>query len=245
MPEFTIAQLDKLIVAEVVAVVAGLIRGFTGFGGPAIMILILTQLYSPLSVLKAVILIDFTANLPLVPRALKKVSWRTAGILTAVSLLFVPIGLFFLINVNPLLIKRLIAIIVGICSLALLGGFRLQHVPSLTVVLAVGALSGAVVGATYIALPAMVFLFAVPGPPAINRANAIFWIFVISVAMVVVLIINRSITLASLTAAAVVGAGYLLGTIVGAQFFRGVKEKVFRRIVLYLLLALSLLGVLN
>ena len=244
MPEFTFAQLDKLIMAEVVAVVAGFIRGLTGFGGPAIMILVLTQFYSPLSVLTAIILIDFTANLPLVPSALNKVSWRTAGVLTAASLLFLPIGLFFLINVNPLLIKRLIAIIVGICSLAFLGGFRLQHVPPLAVVLAVGALSGAVVGATYIALPAMVFLFAVPEPATVSRANAIFWGFIINVAIIVVLIINGNIILRRLSVVAVVGAGYLLSVIIGARFFRGVKEKLFRRIVLCLLLALSVLGIL-
>lgn len=240
--ELAITPLQNLVLIEAVAVGSGFVRGFAGFGGPAIMILILTQFYTPLSVMVVMMLIDFTANIPLLPPSFANLSWRTTGTLTAASLLFVPLGLFVLIKVDPLIVKRLIAFVVGTCALTLLFGWRIRRQPTSLVLFAVGALSGTILGATYIALPAMIFLFAGPDPAPVSRSNAIVWIFFMSATVLCVMAFKGQVTIGDLQKAAILGVGYCLGVVSGARLFRNVHEAVFRRLVLVLLLSLSIIG---
>ncbi len=241
-PELAMTPLQNLVLIEAAAVGSGFVRGFAGFGGPAIMILILTQFYTPLAVTIPVMLIDFTANIPLLPASLDKVSWRTLGALTAASLLFVPVGLLVLIKMDPLIVKRLIAFVVGTCALTLLFGWRMRKQPSFPAVLAAGALSGTVLGATYIALPAMIFLLARPDPAPTSRSNAIVWIFVMSTTIIGIMASQGQITIGDIQKSVVLGAGYCLGVVLGARLFHNVHENVFRRLVLFLLLLLSIIG---
>jgi uncharacterized membrane protein YfcA len=240
--ELAITPLQNFVLIEAVAVGSGFVRGFAGFGGPAIMILILTHFYTPLSVTIPVMLVDFTANIPLLRASLANVSWRTTGVLTAASLLFVPMGLIVLINVDPLIVKRLIAFVVGTSALALLFGWRMRNQASFPALLAAGAFSGALLGATYIALPAMIFLLAQPDPASTSRSNAIVWIFVMSTTFIFIMAFNGQITTPHIQKSVVLGAGYCLGVVLGARLFHNVHENVFRRLVLVLLLSLSIIG---
>jgi uncharacterized membrane protein YfcA len=242
LSELAITPLQNLVLIEAIAVGSGFVRGFAGFGGPAIMILILTQYYSPLSVTIPIMLIDFTANIRLLPVSLAKASWRTTGALTAVSLIFVPVGLLVLIKMDPLIVKRLIAFVVGTCALILLFGWRMRKQPSSTALLAAGALSGTVLGATYIALPAIIFLLAGPEPAPTIRSNTIVWIFVMSTTIICIMASNGQITLGDVQKSAVLGVGYCLGVVLGARLFHNIHEKIFRRLVLLLLLLLSVIG---
>lgn len=227
-----------------IALFAGAVRGFTGFGGPAIMIVVLTQFYSPASVLAMVMMIDFVSNVRLVPTSFRDISWRTAGPLTAASVAAIPIGLYALLAVDPMVMKRVIAAVVALSALALLAGWRYRRPATVAALIVVGGLAGMVLGATYIALVAMVFLYAGPEPATTNRANGIFWAFVAGIVMIGVLCVTGDIVWADMWRAAMLGVVYLFAANFGIWVFRGVDEQVFRRFVVWLLIGLSAIGIL-
>ena len=227
-----------------IALFAGAVRGFTGFGGPAIMIVVLTQFYSPASVLAMVMMIDFVSNVRLVPTSFRDISWRTAGPLTAASVAAIPIGLYALLAVDPMVMKRVIAAVVALSALALLAGWRYRRPATVAALIVVGGLAGMVLGATYIALVAMVFLYAGPEPATTNRANGIFWAFVTGTVMIGVLCVTGDIVWADMWRAAMLGVVYLFAANFGIWVFRGVDEQVFRRFVVWLLIGLSAIGIL-
>ena len=144
MTELTLTEFDMILLVGAVALFAGAVRGFTGFGGPAIMIVVLTQFYSPASVLAMVMMIDFIANLQLVPTSYRDISWRTAGPLTAASVAAIPIGLYALLAVDPMIMKQVIAAVVGLSALALLAGGRYRRPASVAALIIVGGLAGMV-----------------------------------------------------------------------------------------------------
>ena len=53
---------ETLAIVGLTAFVAGLVRGFAGFGGPALMMLVLTNFYTPLSVIPKVLVMDAVAG---------------------------------------------------------------------------------------------------------------------------------------------------------------------------------------
>ena len=245
MTELTLTEIDMILLVGAVALFAGAVRGFTGFGGPAVMIVVLTQFYSPASVLAMVMMIDFVANLRLVPTSFRDINWPTAGPLTAASVAAIPIGLYALLAVDPMVMKRVIAAVVGLSALALLAGWRYRRPATVAALIVVGGLAGMVLGATYIALVAMVFLYAGPEATTTSRANGIFWGFVTGLVMIGVFYTTGDIVWADMWRAAVLGVIYLFAASFGIWIFRGVDEVVFRRFVLWLLILLAAIGILS
>ena len=242
LPDLTLDEPRMIAMTAATALVAGVVRGFSGFGGPALMALVLTQFFSPLSVLTKVIIIDALSYLLLVPSTVREFDRRLVTVVTVATFLGLPIGVYLLAVSDPLLMKRAVAAAVAACVAIMLLGVRFEARPPTVVQILVGMLAGVVLGATYIALVAMIFFFAIPGSGAQGRANAVFWGVILSMVLIVTHMALGNVTSGDLWRAALVGIAYLAGTGVGVRWFRRTGERAFRRVVLWLLLALAVVG---
>ena len=243
MTELSLAhwQVWSLVVAT--SLTAGAVRGFTGFGGPAIMVVVLTQFYAPASVLALVLLVDCAANMQLFPAAVRYATWRSLLPLVLATTIAIPFGVQLLQGMDPLWLKRGIALLVGACTCVMLANWRYRRQVGSVTALAVGAVGGLIFGTTFIALPIMIFLFAGPSPASTARANAITWGLFASSVMIPLFVWEELIGLEELWQAALLALFYMFGAHAGARAFRRASEKRFRQIVLALLLALSVVGV--
>ena len=242
LPDLTLDEPRMIALAGTTALVAGAVRGFGGFGGPALMALVLTQFYNPLSVLTKVIIIDAISYLVLVPNTAREFNRRVILIVTAAALTGLPAGVYLLTVMDPVVMKRAVAGAVAACAAVMLLGGRFRTSPSIMIYVAVGLLAGVVLGATYIALVAMIFFFSLPVSGAESRANAVFWGVVLAYLLIGVHITIGYITIGDLWRSALVGIPYLAGTAAGTWWFRRIGERGFRRAVLGLLLALAAVG---
>ena len=224
------------------ALVAGVVRGFSGFGGPALMMLVLTQFYSPLSVLTKVMIIDAVSFLLLVPSTVREFNRRVFAVVTLATLAGLPFGTYLLLETDPLVMKRAVAAAVAACVVVMLLGRRFRAPPSVAAHIAVGVLAGVVLGATYIALVVVIFFFSLPASGVESRANAVFWGLVISAVLIATHVVLGNVTATDFWRATLVGAFYLAGTAAGAWCFRRSGEREFRRAVLWLLLGLAAIG---
>ena len=243
MTELTLAHWPVWTLVIATALAAGAVRGFTGFGGPAIMILVLTQFFAPASVLALVLLVDYAASMQLFPAAVRQAGWRRILPVVVASIVAVPFGVHLLQGMDPLWLKRSIALLVGVCTCVMLADWRYRREAGTAVALGAGALGGAILGATLIALPIMIFFFAGPAPPARARANAITWNLFTSSALILLFFRAGLIGTQELWQALLVALFYMSGAHFGARAFRRTSERRFRRVVLALLLALSVVGV--
>ena len=242
LPDLTLDEPRMIAITGAAALVAGVVRGFSGFGGPALMTLVLTQFFSPLSVLTKVVIIDAVSYLLLVPSAFREFDRRFVAVVTTATLLGLPVGVYLLAVTDPLVMKRAIAATVAVCVVVMLFGVRLQTRPPMVVQVLAGVLAGVVLGSTYIALVAVIFFFALPDSGVRSRANTVFWGIVLAFLLIATHLVLGNATTGDLWRAMLVGTAYLAGTGAGVWWFRKTGERTFRRAVLWLLLGLAVIG---
>ncbi len=102
------AEPSFLMIASV-AFGAGLVRGFTSFGGPAFMIAILTLFFTPYSIVSKILAVDFVASIYLFKTIYREIDWRATTYLVVPTLLMMPVGHWLLIELDPALMKQAIA----------------------------------------------------------------------------------------------------------------------------------------
>jgi uncharacterized membrane protein YfcA len=229
-----------LAAAAAIALLAGVVRGITGFGGAMVMTPPLALLLGPLLAVPVALLLEGFAGTHMLVQTRRDVRWRVIGPILAATAACAPLGAFLLASIEPQLLRRAIAGVVIAFSLLLLAGWRYGGRQRLATSLAVGALGGSMIGATSMGGPPVIlYLLSGPDPIATTRANMTLFVAGSSLA-----------ALASLWAAGVLGAGalvlglalapgYFAGLALGTRSFRRFNDARFRRFVLLLLIAVA------
>ena len=70
---------SSFLIAAAVAVVAGMVRGFAGFGAAMLMTPVFSALYGPEIGVSLCLMLEVIVALPLLPRAVEHVDWRRIG----------------------------------------------------------------------------------------------------------------------------------------------------------------------
>jgi uncharacterized membrane protein YfcA len=106
------------LVSAVVACIAGMVRGFAGFGAAMLMTPIFSALYGPAVGIALCLLLEIAVALPLVPGVVRLVDWRRIGLLLVAAAIAVPLGTHTLIRIEPEPMRWAIsAIILGAVTL--------------------------------------------------------------------------------------------------------------------------------
>jgi uncharacterized protein len=221
---------------------AGLLRGFTGFGLALAAVPILALALPPQQVVPVIVGLQLMAGVIDLPLAWRTADWRAILPLTCAMVVCTPIGLFVLAfmsaDVARLAIGALIFLSIGV----LLRGVRLPEHPPGWVGLMVGAVSGVMNGMAAMAgPPAVVYFLALHHPPRVMRASAISYFVLTAVAAVVPLtwrgLATWETTLWALTAL----PGLLFGQWLGALGFRRASATTHRRVAMLTLTVLATL----
>ena len=122
-----------------VALVAGVVRGVTGFGGALVMTAPLALLLGPLLAVPVVLLLESVAAAPMLVKTMPQVRWRVFAPLGIAACAAVPLGAMVLVSADPQLLRRAIAAIVIVFSALLLRGWRYAGHPRLSTSVGLGA----------------------------------------------------------------------------------------------------------
>ena len=110
----------------VVGIVAGLLRGFTGFGGAIFAVPVLSLIYGPATAIAVVLASGVVGTIQLVPGALALARWREILPMILVSLGVTPLGTYALLTGDPESIRRGIGCFVLVAALLMLRGWSWQ-----------------------------------------------------------------------------------------------------------------------
>ncbi len=240
-----IAEQPGMLAVAVVAFGAGLIRGFTGFGGPAFILAILTLFFTPVSIVSKIVVVDFLANAYLFKACLKQINWRSTATMVIPTLLAMPLGHWLLLELDPALMKRAMALIIAGACVLMLVGFRYRHPMTPGWLILAGLCSGIVFGGTYIALVAVVFILLGPYDKNAGRTLIVAWSFFTVLGFALIAALSGTTGVDDLIIAAPGAATYLLGSWLGSHGFRNSSEKLFRRVAISTLLVLSVFNILS
>ncbi|MEM7293395.1 MAG: sulfite exporter TauE/SafE family protein [Pseudomonadota bacterium] len=245
MIEPTPTDAPGILVFAAVALLAGAIRGFTGFGGPAFILIILTLFFAPVGVVMKVLVAELFVSTYLFRTVVREVDWRATLTLTIPTLLVLPLGYWLLVELDPTVTSRLIAAVVIVaCALMLLGVRYSKPLTPLGLV-ALGLIAGLVFGGSFIALVMVVGVLLGPYSKDVARHLILAWTFFGTIAFVVVSILGGTLTGTVFVEALPGAASYLVGAWLGSLGFRQSSEKLFRRVAIIVLLTLSLFNLLH
>ena len=223
-----------------VAVVAGVVRGITGFGGAMVMAPPLVLLLGPKLAVPVVLLLESLAAAPQVLQTRSLVRWRVVGPILAATALTVPLGGYLLLTTDALTLRRATALIVIVFSALLLRGWRYAGAHKMSTGIALGGLAGGMLGATSIGGPPVI-LYLLAGPDRIDttRANLTLFVAASSAAGCVMLWTAGVLDIAAVWTAAALAPGYYGGLVVGSRAFLRFNDLRFRQFTLVLMIAVS------
>ncbi len=231
-----------MAVIAVVALVAGLLRGFTGFGGPAFIIAILTIFYPPIMIVGKVLIVDFAASTFLFRSCFHRIQWKPTLYLVIPSMLLMPVGQWLLLVMDSQTLARGIAITILLTSLMMLGGWRYRKRPGLAGMVLIGSFSGIIFGASYIALVTVTAILLGPWNHVEARTLIVSWAFMVQIWFAFIAVYAGTLGSGDLLIALPGAVLYLVGTWLGARMFGRAGEKQYRNAALVVLVGLSLAG---
>ena len=218
-----------LALLVLVALAAGLSRGFSGFGAALIFVPLTSALAGPKLAGPVLAIIDIVFAAYLIPGAWRLADRRDIGVMFIGALLGIPAGTLILTAFAPLTLRWLIAVMAAAMLVLLLSGWRYHGKPHAAATVAVGAVSGLFSGIAQIGGPPVVsYWLGLAVPPARLRANVILYFALRSVLTIISyfwagLFSNEVLRLAAMT-----GPAYGFGTFIGGRMFGLASPAVFR-----------------
>jgi uncharacterized membrane protein YfcA len=238
LEDYSSASLAYILIA---AFVAGLARGFSGFGSALIFIPLASSMIGAKLASPLLLVIDFVAAAPLIPNGWRHADRRDVGTMLLGTLIGVPIGTWALTQMDGLAVRwMIVALIVPMLAL-LMSGWRYRGTPSAAVTAAVGAIAGFFNGVAQVGGPPIVLYWLRDTTAArVVRANIIIYFAAASVLTTISYLIGGVLTTAVVGLAVLTGPAFGIGLWLGSHMFGFASEETFRRIC-YALIALAAL----
>ncbi len=230
-----------LIALAGVAALAGLVRGFAGFGAAMTFVPVAAAIVGPQTAVVLIFLINLLPSWALVPAVRRHCNWREVLPLAQGAAITIPLGAYLLVSIDPLALRWAMPILSLIAVGFLASGWRYARAPGHALSGLVGTVTGFLGGLTGFFGPPIV-LFWLGGPSRATRVRAnliVFFAFTVVVGGISYaangLLVHQRIIEATL-----IFPVYGIAIWLGAHLFGRASEVVFRRIA-YALIVLAAL----
>lgn len=237
-------NLDWLIGVFLVAI-ASVLRGLSGFGSAMILTPGLSILFDPQEVVVTVILLEIVATVILLPSVISKTKWQEVLPMTFAAILIIPFGVIFLNRLEPKLIRFLIGILL-LATVVLLFNrdrYRLDLKPNMSLHLSVGACSGFLTSLTGMGgIPIVLYQFFLNDSATEKRATFISFFAFTQLITLILYLITDLFSAQVLQMFLYFLPVFIAGIVLGRFLFTYIKETFFNKLIIYLLLAMSLLA---
>ena len=226
-----------LWVTGIAALLGGLVRGATGFGGALVMVPLLATVSLPAAAVSLVVVIECAGYVDMLRHRGRGIDWRSIVPLTVAAIVTVPIGVYGVTHLPVPLMTRVIAACVMASALGLMSGWRYARTPALPITLGVGAVSGLLEGVAGVpGPPVALFLYGGPQSAHTVRDNLVGYFLVLDLFTLAAFALQGSVTREVLWLAALSLPLSLLANWGGVRLSGTLPDTLLRRIALGLVL---------
>jgi uncharacterized protein len=235
---------DRRVYAAIaVSILAGTVRGFSGFGAALVYVPLMSAVYGPRVAAASFLVIDVFTGLIFMATLWRQAVWREILPLTASALLAAQFGSLILQYADPDALRWGICIIVLAVVAVLMTGWRYQGQPVLGVTVIVGLLSGLMGGAVQIyGPPVILYWLGGAGDVITVRANFICYFATFASGLMVTYSVKGLLTAEATALALVIGPLQILAQYIGARLFHLAAERTYRRIAFGIIAVAGLIG---
>lgn len=234
----------EIIYAGVVIFVAGIIRGYSGFGFAMVCALTLTYVLPPAQITPMVLCLDVVGSLFLFWKSRKEIDWKGLKLIGLGALLSLPLGTLALVVVPANPMRIFIAVTIFILCLALIRQKKRITATGPVATTGVGLCSGFLTGVAALGGPPVIlFYFSSDRPVAVSRASMIAFFLMVDImalgSSVMYGLVTSQVITRSLGLLVPLALGVWLGNLL---FQRYLNEAAFRKQVIYFLMLFSLVS---
>jgi uncharacterized membrane protein YfcA len=235
----------RILAGAFATAIAGLMRGYAGFGTAILLAPVYSVLWGPLAGVPVMLLLELFVSAQLLPRAWREADHRVMLPIGLTACAATPLGAVVLIHADPEALRRFIGGLVLVFGLLLLSPWRYHGPRPLPLNIAIGGVAGLLKGSTGMSGPPVI-LYLLSGPEAArqHRANLILFFGLIALVSVLMPLALGLIGAAVLAKLAVL-LPVMLGCVpLGARLFGVVPERFYRPFALLCLVSVGLLALL-
>ena len=235
--------LGSVLWMSAVILVAGFVRGYSGFGYSAIVIAASSVVMSPLHFVAVVVILEFVMSLQAWKGAGPSVDWKRVLCLLAGAAIGLPAGLWALTAISENAARAVISgYVLAMCVLLLLGLRMRAEVRGVPANVGAGLISGLANAPGMGGLPVAAFFAAQPMHANVFRATLIAYFPLLDIYSAPLYWWHGLVTWDTLWASLYALPLTLIGNWLGGRHFFGTDPQEFRRFAILLLAALALLG---
>lgn len=226
--------------------VAGLIRGYCGFGFSALVVASLTLVLPPVEVIPFVFMLEIAASIGMLPTVWRWVDRRLLGWLLGGYVIGAPIGLYALTHVDEAVVRIIISIIILVISIAMLRGFVFRAANYAVSIFGTGIVSGAVNGVSAVGgMPVVLLMLANSVSAAITRASIVAFLMLGNIYATAFTYGAGIVTQDVLIRFVIFLFPMAIGVFFGSRQFVKSSPDSFKALALWLLIGLATLGLLR
>lgn len=223
--------------------VAGLVRGFSGFGSAMIIMPVASSVLSPVEAVIFLVAAELLGPLPNLRAALREGEPRDVGILMIGAVVALPIGIAFLTIVHPDVFSWGVSFAVTILLMLVMTGWRYKGVLTRRLTVATGAFGGFMTGIAGIPGPPVIMLYMASRLPiAVIRANFLLYLLAIDLLLFPVLWLSGLIVWQIVLLGLLAGIPNIIANAIGARLFDPQAEALFRNVAYIVIAASAIVG---
>lgn len=218
-------------IAVGIAMLAGLVRGFSGFGAAQIYIPLVAAVYGARVAAVTLLLIDTVGTAPFTVRAFAHCAWREVLPMYVCAAIAIPLGTFALLVIDPIILRWFIAVLVLSLVGILFMGWRYHGRASLPVTAGLGIISGLATGAAQMGgPPVLIYWLGVISKAITVRANCLVYFLLLDLTSCAVYLWHGLISPQLLALSLLLAVPFFVATAAGATLFHGSSDLIYRRI---------------
>lgn len=226
----------EITVAVIATVIAGLMRGYSGFGTAILLAPVYSTLWGPRIGVPVMLVMELFVSAYLLPRSIALANRRVIFSLGGAAILATPFGAYILFVADGGTLRRAIGLFVLVFGLLLMSPWRYHGKRPLSLNLLIGTVSGLLKGATGMSGPPVIlYLLSGPEAAAQHRANLILYFGLLGIAAVIPPLWGGLIGAPVLLLVALMLPVLLLCVPVGARLFHVIPVRWYRRLALVVL----------
>ncbi|MEI6800508.1 MAG: sulfite exporter TauE/SafE family protein [Pseudomonadota bacterium] len=225
--------------------VAGFVRGYSGFGFSALTIASSALVTNPLHFVAVVVLWETVMTLQALSGIWNDVDWRRVGLLLVGAMVGMPLGIWALTSISEDAARGVISAYVLTMSLILLAGWKLRGTVGPLANLGAGLVSGLANAPGMGGLPVAAFFAAQAMSPAVFRATLVAYFPLLDLYSTPIYWWGGMVTWDTLRIGLIGLPLVVLSNWLGSRHFLRTDPQDFRRFAILLLAGLAALGLLK
>ena len=224
--------------------VASIIRGFNGFGFSATCISGFSFILPAIEIVPIILALEVIISIFMVPYIWNKIDWNFVFKLLIGITIGSPIGLYLLKHLDPDTTHLSVCLLVIFFSILLMKGYSNQKIDNNYGKIFTGIISGALNGLTTLGgMPVALFLLTTSIQPAVIRGSLAALFFLTDIYAFILSSFAGIVDMTTIYRVIPLILVLPIGVFIGNKFFIKSKEEIYRKVVFYFLISISLLGI--